>query len=46
MENETKKKKNRDRKKVDYLLKITFDFTLRQCKRSYDEKADRILDIK
>ena len=47
MENETKKKKKIEiEKKVDYLLKITFDFTLKQCKRSYDEKADRILDIK
>ena len=40
MENEKKKKKNRNRKKVDSLLKIPSDFILRQCKRSYDEKAD------
>ena len=40
------KKKKIEIKEVDYLLKIIFDFTLRQCKRSYDEKADRILDIK
>ena len=41
-----KKKKNRNRKKVDSLLKIPSDFILRQCKRSYDEKADQILNIK
>ena len=30
----------RNRKKVDSLLKITFDFIIRQRKRSYNEKTD------
>ena len=30
----------RNRKKVDSLLKITFDFIIRQRKRSYTEKTD------
>ena len=46
MENQTKKIKLEIEKKVDFLLKITFDFIIRQCKRSYDEKPDRVLDIK
>ena len=30
----------RNRKKVDSLLKITFDFIIRQRKKSYNEKTD------
>ena len=46
MKNQTKKIKLETEKKIDSLLKITFDFITRQCKRSYDEKTDRVLDIK
>ena len=44
--NQIKKIKLEIEKKIDSLLKITFDFITRQCKRSYDEKADQVLDIK
>ena len=48
MENQTKNIKLEIllKKKVDSLLKITFDFMIRKCKRSYDEKTDQVLDIK
>ena len=41
MENQTKKTK-----KVDSLLKITFDFIIRQCKRDYNEEPNQIADMK
>ena len=42
MENQTKKIKLEIEKKVDSLLKITFDFITRQCKMSYDKKTDQV----
>ena len=41
MENQTKQTK-----KVDSLLKITFDFIIRQCKRDYNEEPNQIADMK
>ena len=38
MENQTRKIKLEIEKEVDSLSKIIFDFIIRQCKRSYNEK--------
>ena len=46
MVNQTKKIKLEIEKKLDSLLKITLDFITRQCRRSYEEKTDQVLDIK
>ena len=46
MENQTKKKKKEIEKKNDSLLKITFDFITRQCKRDYNEQTNQIADMK
>ena len=46
MENQTKKNKKRNRKKVYSLLKIMFDFITRQSKRDYNEETNQISDMK
>ena len=43
MENQAKKIKIE--KKVDSLLKITFDYITKKCKNVYDEKTNQILNI-
>ena len=40
MKNQTKKNKLEIEKKVDSLLKKTFDFITRRCKNNHDRKID------